>query len=268
MSQALSFRRSFSIQSSKLVESLVGIDLDDVDDVAIRLADVMLVVGGVLHFAADDQVHQRLVLDVGDRDVGADALLPGFELRRERIDHAELLVVAGALAGDGEDLAIHQRRGGLGHLPLGVGGVAVLRGDGPQAVFLGDFELAERGRVFVELDDLEPLGLAGIGEALGEVLADAATRRSTSTDAGRLAQPATSATSATATKVIVLAVSLMIEAPKIHHEDTDDRIDKMTNEIGFSCIPFSFALSLHSSCILVAKLVIVRVTYAAVFFLP
>ena len=96
----------------------------------------------------------------------ADALLAGFELGREGIDHAELLVVAGAFAGDGENFAIHERRGGLGHLPFGVGRVAVLRGNRPEAVFLGDLEFAERGRVFVELDDLEPLGLAGIGEAL------------------------------------------------------------------------------------------------------
>ena len=95
-----------------------------------------------------------LSVDVGNRDVRADALLADFELGRERIDHAVLLVVAGTFAGDGEDLAIHERRGGLGHLPLGVGRVAVLRGNRPQAVFLGDLELAERGRVFVELDDL------------------------------------------------------------------------------------------------------------------
>jgi len=81
-------------------------------------------------------------------------------------------VVGAVFAGDGENLAIHQCRRRLGHLPFGVGRVTVLRRDRPQAILFGNFELAQRGRVFVEVDDLEPLGGRRVGEVARQVFAD------------------------------------------------------------------------------------------------
>ena len=133
---------------------------------------------------------------------------PDFELGRERIDHAELLVVAGVPADDGEDLAIHERRGGLGHLLRGVGRVAVLRGNRPQAVLLGHFELAERGRVFVEPHDPQPLGLVRRIEVLRQVLADQRLFIDLA-DEGREYTPTAMANSPMTTNVIVLAFSVI-----------------------------------------------------------
>ena len=147
---------------------------------------------------------------VEHRDARADALLARFQLGRERIDHAKLLVIAGAFAGDLQNLAVHERRGRLGHLLRGVGRIAVLRRDRPQAVLLGHFELAERGRIFVEADDPQPLGLVRRLEILRQILADQRLRRPTRPTTAASPAPPQSANRPTATKVIVFAFSVIV----------------------------------------------------------
>ena len=152
-----------------------------------------------------------LFLRVRHRDPRADALLARLELRRQRIDDAVLLVIAGVLAGHVQDLAVHQRSGRLGHLLRRVGRVAVLRRDRPQAVLLGHFELAERrpcprrtarsAAAWPPPASRKPLSGSRRSACL----------RPTSADEGAVTSPITIATRPTTTNVIVFAFSVIAQ---------------------------------------------------------
>ena len=106
-SQALSFSRSFSIQSSNFVESLSGSIFHGVDDVLVGDPHEPLALERSLatHFLADHQAGQWLALSILEGEQIADVFGADFQLVLIRGDHAEQLVIPLILAGDAQDLA-------------------------------------------------------------------------------------------------------------------------------------------------------------------